>query len=789
MESTKTNLTEQLVYGLDIGTRSIVGTVGYQNNKKFHVIAMQTREHDDRVMLDGQIHKIEGVADEIREVTEQLEAKLGRELEDVCIAAAGRVLRTVQIHVDKVFDEERDVTGEDVYSLELMGAEKAFSEFEKKNDTRIRFYCVGYTVERYYLNGYQMSSLVDHKAEEIGADIIATFLPEEVVDGLYKAVGMAGLRVANLTLEPIAAMEVAIPPSYRMLNIALLDVGAGTSDICITRDEAIIAYGMIPSAGDEITEVIAKGCLVDFAEAENIKRSASGKETIVYHDIMGLEQTITPEEVKKLIEPCITAMTKEISKKIRKLNGNKSVSAVFVVGGGGKAPGFTEHLADELGIIHQRVAVRGEDVLKDIDFKVNGIIKDSLLVTPVGICLNYYNMKNNFIFLKFNGNEIKLYDNSNLRVSDAAMQAGYPNEDLFPKRGNELRFTFNGKKEVRRGTPGDAAIIKLNGKEVSISERVKGGDVIEVTPSTAGEPVTVQLGKLEGFNDSISVVVDGKQVRLPKFAVVNGELQNGFYEVQDGDVIEMRRYYKVEQVLKFLDIDPEIHTEVYVNNLEANPDTEVYDNFTIEWTKPDIPERKQREPEPEIVEEAEEIEGNVLEEDIIDDLGEISEEETKEKANAESEEERLEREASYKRMLEAVQKSQAKMAEITGRLRKETGKTEKIEPEIEVLDKEEAAAEEPETEVKKTQHVPGPLKFLDEPEKPKNKEIEVLVNNRPVRMTGKENYIYVDVFNYIDFDRSTPHGTSVATKINGRDAEFVEELNSGDRLEIYWRND
>ncbi|MCR5527450.1 MAG: cell division protein FtsA [Lachnospiraceae bacterium] len=786
MESTKTNLTEQLVYGLDIGTRSIVGTVGYQNNKKFHVIAMQTREHDDRVMLDGQIHKIEGVADEIKEVTEQLEAKLGRELDDVCIAAAGRVLRTVQIHVDKIFDEERDVTGEDVYSLELMGAEKAFSEFEKKNDTRIRFYCVGYTVERYYLNNYQMSSLVDHKAEEIGADIIATFLPEEVVDGLYKAVGMAGLRVANLTLEPIAAMEVAIPPSYRMLNIALLDVGAGTSDICITRDEAIIAYGMIPSAGDEITEVIAKGCLVDFAEAENIKRSASGKEPIVYHDIMGLEQTIKPDEVKKLIEPCISAMTKEIAKKIKKLNGNKSVSAVFVVGGGGKAPGFTEHLADELGIIHQRVAVRGEDVLKDIDFKVTGVTKDSLLVTPVGICLNYYNMKNNFIFLKFNGNEIKLYDNSNLRVSDAAMQAGYPNEDLFPKRGNELRFTFNGKKEVRRGTPGDAAVIKLNGKEVSISERVKGGDVIEVTPSTAGDPVTVQLGKLEGFNDSISVVVDGKQVRLPKFAVVNGELQNGFYEVQDGDNIEMRRYYKVEQVLKFLDIDPEIHTEVYVNNLEASPDTEVYDNFTIEWTKPDIPERKTHEPEPE-----DEVE-DVAEEDIIDDLGEISEEESKESAEAEAE--RLEREASYKRMLEAVHKSQEKMAEITGRLKQDVKKNDAVEAEVvkaEDIPSEDASGEKPaeETDTRETAHTPGPLTFLDGPGKPKNKEIEVLVNNRPVKMTGKANYIYVDVFNYIDFDRSTPHGTSVATKINGRDAEFVEELNSGDRLEIYWRND
>ena len=51
MVKDKEKITEPLVFGLDIGTRSIVGTVGYEKNKKFHVIAMQSREHNDRVML------------------------------------------------------------------------------------------------------------------------------------------------------------------------------------------------------------------------------------------------------------------------------------------------------------------------------------------------------------------------------------------------------------------------------------------------------------------------------------------------------------------------------------------------------------------------------------------------------------------------------------------------------------------------------------------------------------------------------------------------------------------
>ena len=41
----------QLVFGLDIGTRSIVGTVGYLNGGKFHVLAQRSKEHETRAML------------------------------------------------------------------------------------------------------------------------------------------------------------------------------------------------------------------------------------------------------------------------------------------------------------------------------------------------------------------------------------------------------------------------------------------------------------------------------------------------------------------------------------------------------------------------------------------------------------------------------------------------------------------------------------------------------------------------------------------------------------------
>ena len=59
---------DQFVFGLDIGTRSLVGTIGYMDSYGFHVVAMEVVEHTTRAMMDGQVHDINVVADEINQL-------------------------------------------------------------------------------------------------------------------------------------------------------------------------------------------------------------------------------------------------------------------------------------------------------------------------------------------------------------------------------------------------------------------------------------------------------------------------------------------------------------------------------------------------------------------------------------------------------------------------------------------------------------------------------------------------------------------------------------------------
>ena len=118
---------QKVVFGLDIGTRSVVGTVGYMSDGQFNVIAQAVEKHQTRAMLDGQIHDIGKVGMTIRLVKEKLEQQTDIHLTDVCIAAAGRVLKTVRIMYDHEFTDNHDLTEEDIYNLDSAAVEKAYA--------------------------------------------------------------------------------------------------------------------------------------------------------------------------------------------------------------------------------------------------------------------------------------------------------------------------------------------------------------------------------------------------------------------------------------------------------------------------------------------------------------------------------------------------------------------------------------------------------------------------------------------------------------------------------------
>ena len=837
---------EELVFGLDIGTRSIVGTIGYKNGDRFVVVGQEIREHKTRAMLDGQIHDINRVAATLMEIRDALQKKTDYPLEEVCIAAAGRVLRTMNVHVDLNFEKERSVTKEDLDTLISTGVEKAFNDFQQENDTDIHFYCVGHSVVRYYLNGLWMGQPEHHKAKSVGADIIATFLPDDVVDGLYSAVELAGLKVTNMTLEPIAAIRVAIPEKFRLLNIAMLDIGAGTADISITDEGSVIAYGMIAHAGDVLTETLARTCLIDFATAEKIKTASTTQDKITYEDIMGMEQTITAEEVVEICRPQIDKMAELTADAIVKLNGGTSPSAVFIVGGGGKIRGFSEKMAEKLGLEQSRVALRGEEILRDVDFP-EGCLKDSTIITPIGICLTYYDQNNNFIYITFNGNRVKLYDNNKLAVVDVAMQASYNKDGLFPRRGKELHYTVNGKNRVKKGSYGESAHIYVNGESVNINHSVRANDVIVIEESTVGADAHERVSELIDYNGKIVITVNGRELQLPKPIKVNGQSRSAEYMIQEGDEVSLYPYYTYGELLTYLgysEIDMESMTFL-VNGRQATSDTLIYaydvvqvkSRLTTENGK--MTEASGAAQETGATEQASNAaQGTGAETQTVTQESASAAQSaataatqeadsTAQSASTSAQGTGAETQTATQESVSTAQSASNASTQEASATTEQTSNTATQEADATTGQTANASTQESGTitqfsgntangsgttgqttdtaaqesgtassaantgEKKESENVFKNM--MDDAfaegkyEADGSRKMLVIVNGSPIVMTGKKSYCFVDIFDYIDFDTSRMQGTGIATLVNGMVAQYTQELHNGDKVDVYWK--
>jgi hypothetical protein len=79
----------------------------------------------------------------------------------------------------------------------------------------------------------------------------------------------------------------------------------------------------------------------------------------------------------------------------------------------------------------------------------------------------------------------------------------------------------------------------------------------------------------------------------------------------------------------------------------------------------------------------------------------------------------------------------------------------------------------------------GEPEDADVPE-PENVKRTVFVNGELITMQGKKEYVFIDVFDYIDFDLSDSRGRAIITLINDKNALYTQVLNEGDKVVIRW---
>lgn len=656
---------DDLVFSLDIGTRTVIGIVGRYENEILNIIASDIMFHEKRAMYDGQIHDINSVVRVAKQVKENLEEKISIDLKRVAVAAAGRSLETSRAKVTVKVDSNTEIDTRTIKSAEIEAVQEAEKLLkEKENIKNKKYYCVGHTVIRYFLDDVLIENLEGHKGDEITIDLIATFLPHTVIDSLGTVMDRLDLEITNMTLEPIAAINVAVKKNLRLLNIALVDIGAGTSDIAITKDGTISSYAMVPLAGDEITECLVKTYLLDYDIAEELKINLSKSDEHEFIDIIGTNYKLTTEEILDKIDDSIRGLANSISEKIIALNEG-SPSVVFLIGGGSQIPRLNNYISEKLDIPVERVDIKDASLIenvKGIDEKISG--PDA--ITPIGIAVmaiesNY----KDFIEVTLNEENVKVFNIKKAKITDALLLAAFNPRNLISKRGQALNYYLNGIEKKVLGEVGLPAKIYLNDEESHLEHRIKDKDKIQVISATTGDLPNV--GLFDVVNKSRLIYLDNEEYELILNIYLNGKEVKENIKLSDGDKIETLEIKTIKDLINYLKIDVE-RIKILIDNKEVNDSHILRDK---EKLRTQIHDKNDRD---------------------------------------------------FKR---------------------------KVNDKLE-------------------------------------KTIELSINGEKRNINyNKDNFQFVDVFDYIDFDLKEARGNLVL-KINDEDAKYLETLKNGDVLKIYW---
>lgn len=519
------------VFALDIGTRKVAGLIGTFEDEVLTVVDYEAIEHPVRSMVDGQIHDIKSVARIIEKVKKNLEDRNDTVLEEVAVAVAGRFLKT-QIVEAAMKVPNRPIDERILKELEA----RALENVNFASDSTTKLYCAGYSVLEYKLDGFWIKNPLGHRGEELYTKLIVAMLPNQVIDAMINALHLAGLRCSFLTLEPMAVLEIALPDELRFLNVALVDIGAGTSDIAIAKAGSVLGYDMVPLAGDEVTEAIARHYLLDFKTAETLKRNIESLQFMEVRNITGETILVERSEFERVIEPTVTEIAGSIAERIEALNlGNPS--AVLLVGGGAKLSSLRTKLAERLKLPKERVALKSVEELEAVRSIKEGFV-GSEYVTLAGIAyMKAKELGSVYDVVRLNGEDVRVLRlNKNPTVLQLLTQAGYSLKELIGVVQPPIQYRINGEQKTIHGFVKKKFRVKLNGRECTLHETLKTGDEVVVEPV---EMDSVEPPKLKDLIKPVRIFFNENEVfqTLPEVRVNGETVEDLARVVRDGDDI------------------------------------------------------------------------------------------------------------------------------------------------------------------------------------------------------------------------------------------------------------
>ena len=255
------NQEKRTIVGLDIGTSKVLALVA-ELNQDGSIEVVGLGSHSSKGMKKGVVVNIESTVQSIQRAIEEAELMAGNQINSVFVGIAGSHIRSLNSHgIVAIKDNE-------VMSADLDRVIEAAQAVAIPADQRVL-----HVLPQQYLidNQEGIREPLGMSGVRLEAKVHLVTCAVNAVQNIEKCIRRCGLEVENVILEQLASSYAVLTEDERDLGVCLVDIGGGTTDVAIFVEGSIEHTGVIPIAGDQVTNDIAMALRTPTQHAEDIK--------------------------------------------------------------------------------------------------------------------------------------------------------------------------------------------------------------------------------------------------------------------------------------------------------------------------------------------------------------------------------------------------------------------------------------------------------------------------------------------------------------------------------------
>ncbi|QCX53066.1 cell division protein FtsA [Elizabethkingia sp. JS20170427COW] len=373
--------------GLDIGTTKIVAIVGKKNtNGKIEIMGMGRAK--SLGVHKGIVNNIAQTINSIQSAVSQAEKSSGVKIDKVTVGIAGKHIRSLQ-HSDYIMREhpEKIITEEDVEQLKDQVKKLVMLPGEQIIHVLPQEYKVDSEGE--------IQEPIGMHGKRLEANFHVVVGQMSSIRNIIRCVKEAGLEMEALTLEPLASAESVLTKEEKEAGVAIIDIGGGTTDIAIFKNNIIRHTCVIPYGGGIITDDIKEGCSIIENHAEKLKVKFGSaipelEKESTFITIPGLHGRPDKEISLRTLAQIINARVEEILemannelKAYGAYEQKKKLIAGIVLTGGGSNLKNLRQLSNYITGFDARIGYANEFVAND----KNQYLKSPEFATSIGLLM------------------------------------------------------------------------------------------------------------------------------------------------------------------------------------------------------------------------------------------------------------------------------------------------------------------------------------------------------------------------------------------------------------------